>query len=373
MSEAIDTDQQVVKVDSNQDLVWHRQTVDEVLSHQQVDPQDGLSSDAVRTRQDHFGLNEIEETARRGVWRILAGQFTDFMIIVLIIAAVISGIVGEPQDTIAIVVIVLLNAVIGAVQEFRAERAVAALRAMSAPEASVRRERKVLKLPAVQLVPGDIVLLEAGMIVPADLRLFESAELKLNEAALTGESHAVEKNPETLSEADLPIGDRFNMAYKGTLVSNGRGTGIVVATAMETELGKVARLLHGDELQQTPLQQRLADFGKRLSIAVLIICSVIFFLGLLRGEPMALMFLTAVTLAVAAIPEALPAVVTVSLAIGAHKMSTRNALIRRLPAVETLGFSHLHLCGQNRHPDTKPYAGRCCRHRWGTATGFDQC
>ena len=343
VNEAKDADQAVIQDDSKQGLAWYLQNVAEVLERLQVDPQEGLSGAAVAARQEHFGLNEIAETSRRGPWRILLGQFTDFMILVLIVAAIVSGVVGEPRDTVAIVVIVLLNAVIGAVQEFRAERAVAALRAMSAPEARVRRDGEVLDLPAIQLVPGDIVLLEAGMIVPADLRLLEATGLKLNEAALTGESQAIDKNPECLQDTGQAIGDRYNMAYKGTLIASGRGTGVVVATAMETELGKVARLLHGKGLQQTPLQQRLAHFGKRLSIAVLLICGVIFLLGVLRGEPLALMFLTAVTLAVAAIPEALPAVVTVSLAIGAHKMSSRNALIRRLPAVETLG-SVTYIC-----------------------------
>ncbi|MGB5178171.1 MAG: cation-translocating P-type ATPase [Gammaproteobacteria bacterium] len=337
MNETTATGQTVDQDALKQGPAWHLQGVDEVLDHLHVDPQVGLGGAAVAARQQHFGPNQIAETSRRGPWRILLGQFTDFMILVLIAAAIISGLVGEPQDTIAIVVIVLLNAVIGALQEFRAERAVAALRAMAAPEARARRDGEVLDLPATRLVPGDIALLEAGMIVPADLRLLEANDLKLNEAALTGESQAVDKHPECIKETGLAIGDRFNMAYKGTLVAHGRGTGVVVATAMQTELGKVARLLHDKGIQQTPLQQRLAHFGKRLSIAVLVICCVIFLLGVLRGEPLVLMFLTAVTLAVAAIPEALPAVVTVSLAIGAHKMSTRNALIRRLPAVETLG------------------------------------
>ncbi|MCG6899587.1 MAG: cation-translocating P-type ATPase [Gammaproteobacteria bacterium] len=337
MSEQTAADQTVIPDDTKQGPDWHLLKVAEVLAHLHVDSQDGLDTAAVHERRERYGLNEIAEISRRGPWGILLGQFRDFMILVLIIAAVISGMVGEPQDTIAIVVIVMLNAVIGALQEFRAERAVAALRAMAAPEARVLREHQLRRLPANQLVPGDIVLLEAGMVVPADVRLLQAAGLTVNEAALTGESQPVEKHPAELSTADLAIGDRCNMAFKGTLVANGRGTGVVVATAMQTELGKVAQLLHGSELQQTPLQQRLAHFGKHLSIAVLVICAVIFLLGLLRGEPLVLMFLTAVTLAVAAIPEALPAVVTVSLAIGAHKMSTRNALIRRLPAVETLG------------------------------------
>jgi len=329
--------------DSIQNTAWHCQSTSDVLDSLGVDVQQGLSGATVDERRARYGLNQIEETATRGVWHILLGQFSDFMIFVLIVAALISGIVGEAQDTIAIIVIVLLNAIIGAIQEYRAERAVAALREMAAPEAQVRRHGKIETTPASQLVPGDIVMLEAGNIVPADLRLLETAELKLDEAALTGESHVVEKKPATLQDEELPIGDRANMAFKGTLTSSGRACGVVVATGMDTELGAVARLLGEGESQRTPLQRRLAAFGKRLSIAVLLVCAMIFIVGLLRGEPVALMFLTAVTLAVAAIPEALPAVVTVSLALGARKMSRRNALIRRLPAVETLG-SVTYIC-----------------------------
>jgi len=317
--------------------VWHQQSVPEVLAVLGVDPQTGLGRDAVKARSERYGPNEIIEKGRRGALRIFVSQFADFLIFVLIVAAIVSGIVGEAQDTIAIVVIVLLNAVIGAVQAYRAERAVTALRAMTAPEAQVRREGMIRSIAAKHLVPGDIVLLEAGRIVPADLRLLELEELKLDEAALTGESHTVEKLTDALPEAGLPIGDRRNMAHKSSLVTNGRGCGVVVATGMDSEVGRIASLLHENELPRTPLQQRLTVFGRRLGIAVLGVCALIFVFGLLRGEPVALMFLTAVTLAVAAIPEALPAVITVSLAIGAHKMSARHALIRALPAVETLG------------------------------------
>ncbi|MGB5305444.1 MAG: cation-translocating P-type ATPase [Gammaproteobacteria bacterium] len=322
---------------------WHQQSVQRLLGELGVDLQHGLAQDDVTARARRYGSNEIEKKARRALWRIFAGQFADFMIFVLVAAAVISGIVGEVQDTLAIVVIVLLNAVIGAVQEYRAERAVAALRKMSAPDALVLRDADIRRIPATHLVPGDIVLLEAGSRVPADLRLTESAGLNIDESALTGESHAVEKITDTLSGDEMPIGDRRNMAYKGTLVTGGRGTGIVVAIGMATEIGRIATLLDKDAIRRTPLQQRLSHFGQRLGVAVLLICAMIFVFGLLRGEPLALMFLTAVTLAVAAVPEALPAVVTVSLALGAHKMTARNALIRRLPAVETLG-SVTYIC-----------------------------
>ena len=322
---------------------WHQQSVEETLSELQVSARDGLTRHGVWERRNRYGPNRIEETTRRGPLRMLAGQFADFMIFVLIAAAIISGLLGDPQDTAAIVVIVLLNAIIGALQEYRAERAVKALRALAAPVARVRRDSRVREVPASQLVPGDIVLLDAGNVVPADLRLIEVAELRVDEAALTGESQAVEKHTEALQAGDVPLGDRHNMGFKGTLVSGGRATGVVVATGMNTQLGEVALLLAKSGVQRTPLQRRLAQFGKRLSIGVLLVCAMIFTIGLLRGEPVALMFLTAVTLAVAAIPEALPAVVTVSLALGARKMSRRNALIRRLPAVETLG-SVTYIC-----------------------------
>jgi Ca2+-transporting ATPase len=268
---------------------------------------------------------------------MLLDQFADFMIIVLLVAALISGFIGEPQDTIAILVIVLLNAVIGTVQEFRAERAIAALREMAAPEARVLRDGKTVTLDAAELVPGDVVLLDAGNVVPADLRLIEAGELHADESALTGESGSVVKQVKRLPETGLPVGDRTNLAYKNTLITRGRGSGVVIATGSETEIGRIARLLRGEKAVQTPLQVRLARFGRHLALAVLAICLVVFAAGLLQGQPILLMFLTAVSLAVAAIPEALPAVVTISLALGAHRLIRHHALVRNLPAVETLG------------------------------------
>ena len=322
---------------------WHALSVEKVAGRLAVDPAAGLAAEEVAARLARHGPNMLPEGRRRTPWRMLLDQFKDFMILVLIAAAVVSGIVGEATDTIAIVVIVLLNAVIGFAQEWRAERAMAALRSMAAPTARVRRDGGVHELPARELVPGDVVLLEAGNVVPADLRLFEAAQLRAAEAALTGESQPVDKHTGALAEERLPLGDRCNMAWKGTLVANGRGGGIVVATALDTELGRIARLLSDAEEVKTPLQKRLARFGARLAWAVLAICAIVFAAGLARGEPPLLMFLTAVSLAVAAIPEALPAVVAISLALGASKLVRQNALIRRLPAVETLG-SITYIC-----------------------------
>ncbi|MCR4400118.1 MAG: HAD-IC family P-type ATPase, partial [Syntrophomonadaceae bacterium] len=296
----------------------------------------GLSASEAAARLAQAGPNQLQEGRRRTLVGMFLDQFKDFMILVLVVAGVISGLVGEAADAVAIVVIVALNAVIGFVQEYRAEKAMAALRLMAAPLSTVRRDGEQTLVPSVELVPGDVVVLEAGNIIPADLRLIEAAQLRVDESALTGESQPVDKQVAPVHDAHALLGDRYNMAYKGTVVTYGRGAGVVVATGMGTELGRIASLLQ-DEVLKTPLQQRLARFGQSLALAVLAICAVVFAVGLLRGESPLLMFLTAVSLAVAAIPEALPAVVTVSLALGARKMVEANALVRRLPAVETLG------------------------------------
>lgn len=316
---------------------WQTFSAEKTLSHWQSDAGQGLNTAEIEKRRERYGPNEIPEKARRGLVRIVLAQFSDLMILILLGAAIISGIVGEMEDTIAILVIVFLNAVIGAVQEYRAQRALAALRLMAAPEAKVMRGGLVKIIAATELVPGDIVLLEAGMVVPADLRLLESSELQADEAILTGESVTVEKQLAPIEEISLSPGEKINMMFKGTQVTRGRGSGVVVATGLETELGRIASLLREEGSSKTPLQQRLAKFGSRLSLFVLAICALIFVAGLMRDEPLVLMFLTAVSLAVAAIPEALPAVVTISLAFGARKMSRHKALIRHLPSVETLG------------------------------------
>ncbi len=321
---------------------WHLNEADEVLSSL-GSSFEGISSKEAEERLVRYGPNELKEKKKRTTFMMFLDQFKDFMIIILIIAAIISGVIGDATDTIVIFIIVILNAVIGFIQEYRAERAMAALKKMSAPSAVTMRDGKTVTVPARLLVPGDIVLLSAGQVIPADMRLFDAAMLRVEEAALTGESVPVEKHTDTLSEKDLPIGDRVNLAYNGTFVANGRGRGVVVATGMETELGKIAAMLQEEEAVRTPLQKRLENFGKKLALSVLLICAVVFALGVFRGEGTLLMLLTAISLAVAAIPEALPAVVTISLALGARKLVLQNALIRRLPAVETLG-SVTYIC-----------------------------
>jgi Ca2+-transporting ATPase len=315
---------------------WHRQSATEALGVLQS-TRDGLSSEEAARRLSEHGPNVIVESARRSWLALLGAQFLDVPILVLLGAAVISAVIGDAVDTVVILAIVVLNAVIGFSQEWRAERALAALKAMTASTAMVLRDRKLVSLPARELVPGDVVHLVAVRVVPADLRLIESAALRTNEAALTGESVPVDKAPATIDEPDLAVGDRSNLLHKGTYVTRGRAVGVVVATGMKTEFGRIAALLRDVRAAQTPLQLRLARLGRILAAAVVVICAIVFATGVLRGEPWLPMLMTALSLAVAAIPEALPAVVTVSLALGARRMVARHVLIRRLPAVETLG------------------------------------
>lgn len=321
---------------------WHKKEVDDVIKDLGSSLQ-GISSEEAQKRLGEYGLNELVEKKKKTPFMMFLDQFSDFMILVLIGAAVISGFIGEISDTIAIIVIVLLNAVIGFIQEYRAEKAMSALKKMASPTATVIRDSMPSSIPASDIVPGDVVLLDAGKIVPSDIRFIETFNLRIEEAALTGESVPVEKHADALADESIPLGDRKNMAYKGTVVSYGRGKGIVAATGMQTELGKIATMLQEEEEVKTPLQKRLATFGKKLAVAVLAICAIVFLIGIIRGEPPMLMLLTAISLAVAAIPEALPAVVTISLALGAKKMVRQNALIRKLPAVETLG-SVTYIC-----------------------------
>ena len=331
-----------MSAEENKSINWHRLDSKEVLEKLQSFEK-GLSSEDAHKRLERYGPNELIEKKHKSLWMMFLDQFKDFMILVLIAAALVAGVIGEPADTIAIAVIVLLNAVLGFVQEYRAEKAIAALKKLSAPSANVIRNGRVESIPAERLVPGDMVLMEAGNVVPADIRLMKAVRLQIDEAALTGESVPVEKDTAALRETNLSLGDRKNMAYKGTLVTYGRGRGLVAATGMQTELGRIAAMLQDQGEGRTPLQKRLASFGQKLAYAVLAICVIVFTAGLLRGEPPLLMLLTAISLAVAAIPEALPAVITISLALGAKKLVKQQALIRKLPAVETLG-SVTYIC-----------------------------
>ncbi|MDP3540998.1 MAG: cation-translocating P-type ATPase [Elusimicrobiota bacterium] len=320
----------------------HQQSVDEVLAALKTSAA-GLSPEESAARLARHGPNELVEKEKRTLFSMFLDQFKDFMILVLIGAAVVSGIVGDAVDTVAIIVIVVLNAALGFSQEYRAEKAMAALKRMAAASASVLRGGAAATVPASGLVPGDVVLLQAGDVVPADVRLIEAARFSAEEAALTGESVPVEKSTDALAGADRSIGDRVNMAFKGTAVAAGRATAVVTATGMKTELGRIAGMLQDEDEVKTPLQKRLIAFGKRLALAILGICAVVFVVGVIRGEPVLLMLLTSISLAVAAIPEALPAVITISLAFGAQKLVKQNALIRKLPAVETLG-SVTYIC-----------------------------
>lgn len=320
---------------------WHRLSIPEVFELLGTS-QHGLSTIIAEEKLLEIGPNELQEGKKKSIASMLFAQFKDVMILILMAAAIISGIIGDLTDTIVILVIVLLNAVIGFLQEYRAEKAMQALKQMAVTQAKIMRDGRIAWLPATVLVPGDIILLEAGNAVPADVRIIESVNLKIEEAALTGESNAIDKITHSLEVDDLPVGDKKNMGFKGTFVTYGRGTAAVVATGMQTELGRIAKMLQEDETL-TPLQQRMASFGKKLSVLVLFLCALFFVAGWLRGEDVVKMILTSISLAVAAIPEALPAVITISLALAAKRMIRLNSLIRKLPAVETLG-SVTYIC-----------------------------
>jgi len=302
----------------------------------------GLNKEAVSALRKEFGENALQEIKPKSKWAILLGQFTDVMILILIFAAVISFVVGEHTDAFVILAIIIGNAWMGYSQESSAEESVRMLKKMSAQNALVIRDGNPEKLDAVQLVPGDLIVLEAGDIVPADARLLEVSSFNVQEASLTGESQAIEKQTEAITGENLVPGDQHNMVFKGTIVSNGSAKAFVTAIGMNTELGKIAGMMENG-FQKTPLQKRLALFSKQLAIIVILICLLVFGFGLWRGEPAFQMFLTALSLAVAALPEALPAVITIALARGAHRMVKQKALMRNLPAVETLG-SVTYIC-----------------------------
>ncbi|BBM21179.1 cation transporting P-type ATPase [Lactiplantibacillus plantarum] len=302
----------------------------------------GLQQSAAAQRLEQYGPNALNQQKTTSLLQKFIAQFKDFMIIVLLVAALIAAFTGEAVDAVIILLVVILNAIFGVFQESKAEEAINALKEMSAPDATVLRDGQLQTVKSDALVPGDIVSLEAGDIVPADLRLIESASLKVEESALTGESVPVEKQAEMVADGELPIGDRLNMAYMNSNVTYGRATGIVVATGMQTEVGRIAGMIEAADETTTPLQANLTQLGKSLTILILVIAAVVFGIGMLRGqESLINMLLTAISLAVAAIPEGLPAIVTITLALGTQRMAKRHALVRKLPAVETLGSTDI--------------------------------
>lgn len=316
---------------------FYRMKIEDVCKDMQVNPESGLTDQEAKKRLDQYGPNEIAQKKRRTIWQMFFSQFTDFLIIILLAAAVISILVGEGVDAILIIIIVLLNATLSTVQESKAEKSLQSLRKMAAPMAKVIRDGVVQTISSREIVPGDVVLLETGNYVPADGRLIEAVNLSISEAALTGESQPVDKTTDAIDKDKLTIGDRLNMVYSGTIVAKGRGKAVVTSTGNETELGKIAKMLSEMEEEETPLQKNLEKLGKQIGVIVLAICAVVFVVGIFEGNPLLEMFLTSVSLAVAAVPEGLPAVVTIVLALGMYNMVKRHAVIRRLQAVEALG------------------------------------
>ena len=315
---------------------WHTYSISE-LDKQLDSTEEGLTSLEAELRLSKYGKNELKDDSNRfRILKIIWNQISDFMIIILVIAAVISGFASDLTDTIIILLIILVNGLVGFIQEYRAEKALDALKSMAKSQTEVLRDKQTLKINSSELVVGDVINLKSGDVIPADIRFIRTHSLKVDESALTGESENIEKDNSALPNRNLAIAERINMGYKGTFVTSGRTVAYVVATGMSTELGRIAKMIQKAE-RDTPLQKRLTKFGKSLSLIILFICSFIFFLGWLRGESIMEMLLIAISLAVAAIPEALPALVTISLAMGAKKLINQHVLIRKLPAVETLG------------------------------------
>ncbi|HUM59403.1 MAG TPA: calcium-translocating P-type ATPase, SERCA-type [Bacillota bacterium] len=316
---------------------WHYLEIGELCRELGTNPASGLTKEEAAGRLKEYGPNALQEKPARSLFSIFIAQMKEILVLILIVAAVISALLGEWADSIVILIIVILNAAIGVFQENKAENALKALKDMTKPSAKVLREGKILQINAEEVVPGDLILLDAGDSVPADARLIESASLRTNESALTGESAPVEKDPAVIKALDVPIGDQKNMLFMGTTITAGRGKAIVVETGMKTQLGHIAGMLEEDVLETTPLQQRLGKLGRVLGVAAGIIVIAVFLIGLWRGLDLLEIFVISISLAVAAVPEGLPAVVTIVLALGVTRMSRRKAIIRRLPAVETLG------------------------------------
>ncbi len=319
---------------------WHTLSIDDVYAKLDCRP-GGLTTSEAESRLLKYGPNELESVHRVSPWALLLEQFKNVLIVILLIATALSAFLGHGLEAIAIAIIVLFAVILGFAQEYRAERAIEALRQMAAPTATVLRDGIETEIPARELVPGDVILMGAGDKIPADVRLTEAINLQIEESSLTGESVPVEKHTAPLAKEDLSPGDRRNMAYAGTSPTYGRGRGVVITTAMETEFGKIARMLQSVKTGRTPLQENLDKIGRLLARAALVIVAIIVAFGLFRGQPFIEMLVFGIALAVAVVPEALPAVVTISLAIGVQRMAKRHTLIRRLSAVETLGSTSI--------------------------------
>ncbi|MGF3523138.1 MAG: cation-translocating P-type ATPase, partial [Candidatus Bathyarchaeia archaeon] len=330
---------------------WHARTADEALNELKVGEQ-GLSSEEAQKRLVQYGPNELKKEKGKSPIKLFLSQFTDVLMIILLIATGLSLVVGETVDALIIIAIVIASAVLGFTQEYRSEKAVEALKRMAAPTATVIRNGKEEKIPASQLVPGDIILLYTGDKVPADARLVEAFNLKVEEAALTGESAPVEKNVFAIKE-NTPVNDRRNMVYAGTIIAYGRAKAVVTATGMQTEFGKIAQMVQAAPQEQTPLERRMASVGKLIGVLAVVICIGVATVGIVvEQRPVLDMILWAVSLAVAAVPEALPAIVTGALAIGMYRMAKVNAIVKRLPAVETLGSTSV-ICSDKTGTMTK--------------------
>lgn len=343
--------------------MWFIKNKDEVIKDLQVDALQGLTSEEAGSRLSKYGENKLAAKKGKTLIQLFFAQLNDAMIYILLGAAVISAILGEVSDAIIITIVILVNAIVGLIQESKAEKALEALKKLSTPKAVVKRDGELKEIDSLNVVPGDLVIIDAGRYIPCDLRLIETANLQIEESALTGESVPAEKNADLILEAaDTPLGDQKNMAFMSTLATYGRGVGVAVGTGMNTEIGKIAKMLEEGGVEQTPLQKKLAELGKILGFAALGICGVMFIVGVIQGRPLFEMFFTAISLAVAAIPEGLPAIVTIVLAMGVQRMIKEHAIVRKLPAVETLGSVNV-ICSdktgtltQNRMTVTKFYA-----------------
>lgn len=318
--------------------MWFNKESKEIVNELSTNLINGLSSSEAKLRLDKNGLNKIEGKKKKSIFQLFLAQINDIMIYILLIAAIISFVVGEVSDSIIILIVIFINAIIGVIQESKAEKALEALKSMSTPKAIVKRDGNIIEIPSEEVVVGDIIIIDAGRYIPADLRIVESANLKIEESAFTGESVPSEKNSNVITEnVDVPIGDQHNMAFMSTLVTYGRGTGIVVNTGMNTEIGKIAKMLDNEDENITPLQKKLAELGKILGFAAVGISIIMFIISIFQGRDLLEMFMTSISLAVAAIPEGLPAIVAIVLALGVQRMIKENAIIRKLASVETLG------------------------------------